>query len=210
MNQFLPPYGCYNGPRARHLWLNAIVNAPATAPGSRLANLPQDFNYAPYQGPNSSGYCNSGYGSYYVGYQQQFKPTNPLYTSNFSPHQPWQARSSPSVPYAYQSSEFTMAFSKFSTTEAVPDRGVAVDFQSSNIGFLPSREMVRTDHYSGYNPLHLSFQPQQPCVNRVIHDSTAVNFLTKEAIPTAADRENPNHRSEFSSPFAVSATTLLF
>ncbi|OIT23234.1 dna-directed rna polymerase 3, chloroplastic [Nicotiana attenuata] len=49
MNRFLPPYGCYNDPRTRHPWLDAIVNAPATAPGSRLANLPQDSNYAPYQ-----------------------------------------------------------------------------------------------------------------------------------------------------------------
>nr|XP_016461811.1 PREDICTED: uncharacterized protein LOC107785099 [Nicotiana tabacum] len=132
------------------------------------------------------------------GYQQQFKSTNPLYTSNFNPHQPWQAGSSSSVPYAYQPSEFTTAFFDFSITGVVPNGGTAMGFQYNSTGFLPSMEMVRTDHNSEYNPPHLLFQQQQQqaFVNRVINDSVLVNFLTDEAIPSAAD--NSNHRSEYS------------
>ncbi|KAH0645126.1 hypothetical protein KY284_033010 [Solanum tuberosum] len=42
-------------------------------------------------GGDPYGYNNTGYGGYYSGYQQHFNHPYPWYSSNFTPHNPWQA-----------------------------------------------------------------------------------------------------------------------
>nr|XP_009778303.1 PREDICTED: uncharacterized protein LOC104227700 isoform X1 [Nicotiana sylvestris] len=87
VDRFLPPFNYYNDPRARHPWLNAVLNIPATTPDPRPEVLPQNFSYA--QGTDFYGHCNTGYGAQNMGYQHHFNQTPPLYTSNFSPQHPW-------------------------------------------------------------------------------------------------------------------------
>nr|XP_009778304.1 PREDICTED: uncharacterized protein LOC104227700 isoform X2 [Nicotiana sylvestris] len=58
VDRFLPPFNYYNDPRARHPWLNAVLNIPATTPDPRPEVLPQNFSYA--QGVVQEGAASMG------------------------------------------------------------------------------------------------------------------------------------------------------
>lgn len=129
IGRFLSPYPYYSDPRA--------------APSFEAANPWKNYSgNATYQASNPYVYGNTGYRACYTGYQQQFNQRIPLYSSNFSPHHPWQAASTQSTPYLYQPSNFTS--SNFQRAGMVPQDADATNFYyfSSNILILAELSVI--------------------------------------------------------------------
>ncbi|OIT22132.1 protein accumulation and replication of chloroplasts 6, chloroplastic [Nicotiana attenuata] len=171
MDRFLPPYNYYNDPRARHPWLIAVLNIPATTPAPRPEVLSQNFNYA--QGNDSYAHCNTGYGALNMGYQHHFNQTPPLYTSNFSPQHPWQVSSPQHVPYIYQPSEFATAVPNFWTAGVVSEGAAA-------IGSVADTRMIGTNCRFEYPNPSVSFQYQQFPVSTYVSDFSPKDLSVDE------------------------------
>ncbi|KAG5591404.1 hypothetical protein H5410_041918 [Solanum commersonii] len=146
------------------------------------------------------GYNNAGYGGYYSGYQQHFNHPYPRYSSNFSPHNPWQGANSqstpysnftpqhhcqvasiPSTPYLYQPLEFARTSSESWTASVVLQGALAMSFFSNNTMACLSEKRMGETHKSEYSHQSLPIQ-QHPPIRTTIADCHPFDYSIDEEI----------------------------